>query len=106
MHLHAKIYEFAASAGAFEGYVYAKEEIDRAVLPNWVDNLVAAYHHLPSEARDEFQPSLDRTLGRAIRSLIPVLGEEHEIIRKLKSMVVGSLPRSANDFEKRKWFEE
>jgi hypothetical protein len=26
MHIYTKVYEFAASAGAFEGYVYRKEE--------------------------------------------------------------------------------
>ena len=106
MHIYAQIYDFAASAGALEGYVYHKKEVDMTALPNWVDNLSAAYRYLPSEALGEFQPSIDFTIGRAIRSLIPVLGEGHEIIGKLKSMVAGNLPRSADDFQKNKWFEE
>ncbi|MGD9075838.1 MAG: hypothetical protein PVJ69_11560 [Desulfobacteraceae bacterium] len=106
MHLYSKIYEFAASAGALEGYVYQKDEIDMAALANWVENLVAAYNHLPSEVLDEFQSSLDQTIGRAIRSLSSALGQEHEIVRKLKSMVVGNLPDSANDFQKKKWFRK
>ena len=105
MHVYLKIYEFAASAGAFEGYVYRRENIDTSTLPNWVDNLVSGYEHLPSEARDEFQSSLDQTLGRAIKSLIPLLGEEQETIGKLKSMIKGSLPESADDFQKNKWFD-
>ena len=105
MHIYRKIYEFAASAGAFEGYVYRRKSIDMETLPSWVDNLVAAYEHLPSDTRDEFQSSLDQTLGRAIKSLIPLLGEEQETIGKLKSMIKGSLPESADDFEKKKWFE-
>jgi len=106
MHTFAKIFEFAASAGSLEGYVYHKQktDIDVETLPNWIDNLLAAYEHLPSEVREEIQPSCDQTLGRAIRSLIPLLSENHDIIRKLKSMVKGSLPESADDFQKKKWF--
>jgi hypothetical protein len=106
MHLYTKIYEFAASVGALEGYVYQKEKIDTEALPKWVDNLLAAYEHLPSEVLDEFQSSLDQTIGRAIKSLASLLGEEHEIVVKLKSMVVGSLPDSPDDFQKKKWFQQ
>ena len=106
MHLYSKIYEFAASAGALEGYVYRKDEVDMKALTNWAENLVAAYNHMPSEALDEFQSSLDQTIGRAIRSLSSASGQEHEIVRKLKSMVVGSLPDSADDFQKKKWFRK
>ena len=106
MHLYSKIYEFAASAGALEGYVYQKDKVDMEALTNWVENLVAAYNHLPSEALDEFQSSLDQTIGRAIRSLSSALGQEHKIFQKLESIVVGSLPASADDFQKKKWFEK
>jgi len=105
MHVFVKIYEFAASAGAFEGYVYPKEQIDSNYLPNWVNHLYTAYELLPEEVRDQIQPSLDGTLGRAIRALIPRLGEDHEIIRKLRDIVKGELPTSVNDFQKKKWFE-
>lgn len=106
MHIYAQIYEFAASAGALEGYVYHKKEVDRTALPNWIDNLVAAYHRMPPEILNEFQGSINFTLGRAIRSLMPILGEEHEIIMKLRSMVAGKLPQTADDFQKKKWFED
>jgi CTP-dependent riboflavin kinase len=104
MHIYQKIYEFAASAGALEGYVYRKKksDIDMDALANWADNLFEAYTHLTAEIRDEFQSSCDRTLGRAVRSLVPLLGEEHAIIQQLRSMIVGSLPESADDFQKEK----
>ncbi len=105
MHIYTKIYEFAASAGALEGYVYRRGKLDMDALPKWVDNLVATYQHLPSQVRDEFQPSLDQTIGRAIRSLVSMLDEGNEIVRMLKSMVVGPMPKSADDFQKKKWFE-
>ena len=100
------IYEFAASAGALEGFVYHKKSIDPNALPIWVDNLVAAYGLLPEKALDEIQPSLDQTLGRAIRSLVSLLGEDHLIIQKLGSMVSGEMPESPYDFRKWKWFQE
>jgi CTP-dependent riboflavin kinase len=104
MHIYRKIYEFAASAGAFEGYVYHKKksDIDMTALTDWADNLLEAYTRLAAEIRDEFQSSCDRTLGRAVRSLVPLLGQEHAIIQKLQAMIAGALPESADDFQKEK----
>ena len=108
MHIYQQIYEFAASAGAFEGYVYrkTKSDIDMDALLNWVNNLVEAHRQLPADIRGECQSSCDQTLGRAIRSLISALGEEHQIIARLQEMVKGELPDSADDFQKTKWFQK
>ena len=106
MNIHAQLYDFASSAGALEGYVYQIKEVDMKALPIWVENLVSAYQLLPVDIRGEIQPLCDRTLGRAIRSLIPRLGEDDEVIEKLKSMVEGPLPESPDHFEKVKWFQK
>lgn len=108
MHIYQQIYEFASSAGAFEGYVYrrSKTEIEPDTLSNWVDNLLAAYHHLPVEVVAEFQSSCDQTLGRAIKSLAAIFGEEHDLIGRLKEIIEGELPESPDDFQMRKWFQE
>jgi len=106
MHIYTEIYEFAASAGAFEGYVYPKREIDPNYLPEWVGHLVAAYEHLSPEVCKEIQSSLNGTLGRAVRALIPILGEEDETVKKLRSMIVGDLPETVDDFQKEKWFKQ
>ena len=108
MHIHQKIFEFAASAGAFEGYVYHKklDDIDIDALINWAGNLVGAYENLPSDVLDRFQNSCDQTVGRAILSLTPLLTKEHEVIQKLNLMVKGGLPKSADDFQKEKWYQE
>jgi len=106
MHIHRKIYEFAASAGALAGYVYDRLPLDMKALTDWVDNLTAAYENLPSAVRAHIQDGCDATIGRAIRSLTAVLGETHTMIGKLKSLVAGSLPDSADDFQKTKWFEQ
>jgi hypothetical protein len=106
MKIYQKVYEFAASAGAFEGYVYRrdKSDLDLDALLNWMDNIISAYKHLPSEVREEIQSDCDQTLGRAFRSLAPVLGEGNKIVRKLSSLVKGELPESPDDFQKTKWF--
>lgn len=106
MHLYTKIYEFAASAGSFEGYVYGKEKINPDELTNWVNNIVAAYLHLPPEVKERFQGSLDRTLGRAVSSLISALGENHDLVHQLKSIIVDDAAKSADDFQFKKWFQE
>ena len=108
MHIYTKIYQFAASAGALEGFVYQKENTQAMgleALSGWIDNIEMAYDHLPEAAKREFQDSCDRTIGRAIHSLVPVLGEDHKLIEKLKAMVKGSMPASADDFNKTKWFQ-
>ena len=109
MHIYEKIYQFAASAGAFEGYVYKKKDVeelgDMDALSGWIDNIVGAYDHLPDEAIKLFQDSCDRTMERAILSLTPVLGKNHDFISKLKSIIKGSIPESADDFNKNKWFQ-
>jgi hypothetical protein len=101
-----KIYEFAASAGALEGYVYRRKNMDMGALPNWVSNLKTAYGLLAREALEAVQPNIDQTLGRALKSLVLALGEDHELVTMLKSMIKGSLPRSPDDFQKEKWFEK
>jgi len=55
---------------------------------------------------EHFQDSCDRTLGRAILSLIPVLGKNHDFITKIKSIIKGDLPDSPDDFKKKKWFQK
>lgn len=106
MNIYAQLFEFASSAGALEGYVYQIKEVDRRALPIWVENLVSAYQLLPADVLREIQAYCDMTLGRAIRSLVPLLGEEDDVIGKLKSMVVGPLPDSPDDFQKVKWFQK
>ena len=100
--MYKDIYEFAASAGAFEGYVYQREKLDPAHLNNWVKNLVAQHQALPNDVLDSFQPSLDRTMGRAVQSLISAFGEDHAHVIALKPLIVGKMPEAPNDFEEEK----
>ena len=108
MHIYQQVYEFAASAGAFEEYVYrkTKSDIDVAALSNWAGNLLGAYDHLPEDVVTEFQSSCNQTLGRAVKSLIAALGQEHAVVGKLKKMVKGEMPETPDDFQKQKWFQK
>jgi hypothetical protein len=99
MDVYREIYEFASSAGALEGYVYPTEERDMAYLDNWIGNLLKQYQALPEEVRASLQASLDRTIGRAVQSLEPVLGEGHLHITALRSMRKGEPPASPHDFD-------
>ncbi len=102
MHLFMQLYEFAASAGALEGFVYRRPDVEAGTIDRWVENLEKAFHRLPAEVLMEIQPSLDGTLGRAVNSVKRILGEEHTLVQKLKSMVKGPLPSSPDDFERRR----
>ena len=100
--MHKEIYEFAASAGALEGYVYPRGELNGDTLDNWVRNIVKQYHDLPENVRESFQSSLDRTLGRAVQAMTPVLGADHAHIQSLAGLIAGEMPNSPHDFEKEK----
>lgn len=102
MGIYRKVYDFAAKAGALEGYVYSKEKVDISYLPRWSDHLVEKYLDLPPEVREEFQSLCDQTLGRIIQSLLPILEEDHEVIKKLKGLIRGRLPSSPDDFPDKK----
>jgi hypothetical protein len=98
MKLAREIYDFGAHAGSLEGYVYGYTKVDLKYLPRWSANLVEEYRSLPDSVRAEIQPSLDGTLGRAVRTLAPHLGEDHQVIGLLKEMIQGRLPDSPDDF--------
>jgi len=102
MGVYTDIYEFAARAGAFEGYVYKREGLTADSLERWVDHLVEGYNAVTPDAKKEFQDLCDGTIGRAIQSLIPAFGENDRIIRKLISITVGKLPSSPDDFSRKR----
>ncbi len=101
MGTYQDVYDFAAKAGSLEGYVYPTR-LDLQYLPKWTDNMVNLYNSLPSEVRVEIQKGCNETIGRTIQSLLPLLGEGHEVIKKLRSLVKGALPSSPDDFPYRR----
>lgn len=106
MHNFTQLYEFSASVGALEGFVYKRPDVEAATIEKWVENLEKAYKLLPEEVLKEIQPALDGTLGRAVKSVSTVLGDQHVLVAKLRAMVKGPLPSSPDDFQKKKWFQK
>jgi hypothetical protein len=106
MHHFTQLYEFAASVGALEGFVYKRPDVEAGTIEKWVENQEKAYQLLPEEVLKEIQPALDGTLGRAVKSVSRALGEEHVLVQKLKAMVKGPMPYSPDDFQKKKWFQK
>jgi hypothetical protein len=100
MGFNRDIYDFAAKAGSLEGYVFPKE-METSYLPAWIGHVVQGYHMLPEEVRQECQDLLNGTIGRAIQSLIPVLGENHELVNQLKSIITCELPLSPYEFDRK-----
>lgn len=100
MGIYKELYDFAASAGAFEGYVYKKEKVDPSYLPRWASNLEKQYNALPADVRTDIQDLCDATLGRAVQSLVPLLGGDHEVVKCLTGMIQGELRSSPDDFDK------
>jgi hypothetical protein len=109
MHLYTQIYEFASSAGAFEGYVYHKknaDEVDIKALDIWVENLLEAYSLISEEVLEKFQDNLDLTLNRATTSLEAILEKDNTIIKKIISMINKKTSSDPDNFQKEKWFEQ
>ena len=87
MSVNRDIYEFAAGAGAFEGYVYDKGKMEPDALKHWIDRLVKQYNALSPDVRDEIQDLCDGTLGRAAQSIMSFLGKDHELVIQIRSII-------------------
>lgn len=102
MTVNRQVYDFAAKAASLEGWVYQRDDLDISFLPRWIQNIVDLYNRLPGDVRNDVQDLCDETIGRTVHSLLPILGDGHELIGKLKSMLVGTIPSSPYDFPRRK----
>lgn len=102
MDKYRQLYDFAASLGALEGYVFPGRDLDPASLDDWVRNLARQYADLPGPVRDSIAPALSRTAGRAVHSLTPLLGQGHPHVARLREMITGEPPKSHDDFETEK----
>lgn len=104
-----KLYEFAASAGALEGYVYHKKDVvqvDMDAMDVWTLNLVEAYRLLPEDIKTDIRNGLDKTLNRAVSSLNVFLEPDHPVLKRVVSMLGNPESCSPDDFQKKKWFQE
>ncbi|MEW5725145.1 MAG: hypothetical protein AB1896_18675 [Thermodesulfobacteriota bacterium] len=93
-----ELYEFAANAGAFEGYAYIRARVDYKKLSPWAGNLARQFGRLPETYRAAIEEPCRLTLGRAVQSLRAFLGDDDPVIVTLMSMIKGELPPSPDDF--------
>ena len=82
---YLEFFKFAAKAGALEGYLYERKEVES--LDCWVNNIEKMYASLPenvkADIRDEFRDVINRTLKYGDS----VLNEE--IKERLNNLVEG-----------------
>lgn len=97
-----EVYDFASSAGAFEGYLYQNQKVSAEELTDWIHNLTEQYGRLPGEAIRQIQPALNRTLGRAVHSLAAHFGGNHPHSVAINQLIQGPIPDSYKDFEDEK----
>ncbi len=83
---YQEVFLLAAKAGALEGYLFGREEVEP--LTNWIDNISQMYCDLSPEVKRELAlvliPVLKRTLEYGKGVLVP------ELKVKLEQMLVES----------------
>ena len=78
------LFEFAAKAGALEGYLYEREKVEP--LSDWVSNLERMYARLPDKAKEAIGNELSRVLTRTLTYGGKVL--EQEIRARLNNLLL------------------
>ena len=102
MGVYSDIYEFAARAGAFEGYVYQRKGLTPDSLERWVDHLVEGYKAVIPRQRKSFRICAMEPSVAQYSPSFQTIGENNEVIKKLKGLTVGRLPSSPDDFSRKK----
>ena len=60
----AEFFKFAAKAGALEGYLYEREQVES--LHNWVSNIEKMYRGLPDEVREDAKQEFREVLRKIL----------------------------------------
>ncbi len=79
-----RIFKLAAKAGALEGYLYQRKELEP--LDNWVANIDAMFRSLPDSVRDNIKEEFGVVLRRSLTYGAKVL--EEEIKTKLNNLLL------------------
>ena len=83
---YQELFLFAAKAGALEGYLFKREEVES--LDNWVDNIGKVYYALPPVVKGEVDPVFTPVLKRILKYGERVL--ESGLKGKLEQMLMTS----------------
>jgi len=84
MGVYKELFEFAAKAGALEGYLYEREKVEP--LDNWVGNIERMYASLP----DNVKADVGNELGNVLRRTLTNGGKalEGEIRTRLNNLIL------------------
>ena len=74
---YEELFKFAAKAGALEGYLYKRENVEP--LDNWVSNIEKMYTRMPDELKKEIRTELSCVLARISTYGEKVLGDEMKV---------------------------
>ena len=80
---YEQFFNFAAKAGALEGYLYEREKIEP--LTNWVNNIDEMYRKLPESVKRDIEKAYAVVLTRILSNGEKVIPEE--LKSKLNSML-------------------
>lgn len=71
---YEELFQFAAKAGALEGYLYEREKVEP--LYDWVGNIEKMYASLPDNVKRDIRNEFSRVLTRTLTYGGKVLEEE------------------------------
>jgi len=80
---YKELFEFAAKAGALEGYLYEREKIEP--LYNWVSNIEMMYTGLPDSVKEDIKNEFSNVLSRTMTCGGKVL--EEGIMTRLNNLL-------------------
>ena len=80
---YKELFEFAAKAGALEGYLYERKKVEP--LYNWVSNIERMYACLPDNVKEDIRKEFGNVLRRTLTYGGKVL--EEGIITRLNNLL-------------------
>ena len=80
---YKELFEFAAKAGALEGYLYERVKVEP--LDNWVSNIEKMYASLPDNVKEDVRDEFSNVLRRILTNGGKVL--EDGIIARLNKIL-------------------
>ncbi len=78
-----QLFNFAAKAGALEGYLFEREKTEP--LANWVNNIDEMYHKLPESVKKDIGKAYAVVITRTLSNGEKVIPDE--LKSKLRSML-------------------
>jgi hypothetical protein len=84
------LFDLGARLGSLEGYLYARDRVDKSYLPNWLVNVAAAYGCLAPEVRREIHGDYLALLHKVHNLLREAYGSEDPNTVKISAMIAAA----------------